>query len=45
MSGSLLLVPAGSPAPVNYTLVGHYTLPSLSGIKKADLVIDVFRRN
>jgi hypothetical protein len=39
----MLMLPAGSPRPANYTFVGTFTLGA--GQKKNDLSVDVYRRN
>jgi probable HAF family extracellular repeat protein len=42
-AGGMLMLPAGSPRPANYTFVGTFTLSA--GQKKNDLSVDVYRRN
>ena len=45
-SGSFLLLPAGAPAPQNYTFVGRFVLDSAgSGGKKTQLQLDAYRKN
>jgi hypothetical protein len=44
-AGSLLFLPAGSPAPANYTFIGTLTIPSADAKKKDSLSVDVYRRN
>jgi hypothetical protein len=44
-AGSLLFLPAGSPAPANYTFVGTLAIPGADLKKKNSLSVDVYRRN
>ena len=46
MSGALLMLPAGSPAPSGYTRVGQFVLASEADrSRNAEMVVDVYRRN
>jgi hypothetical protein len=46
MSGTLLMLPAGSPEPSGYTRVGRFVLASEADrSRNAEMVVDVYRRN
>lgn len=47
VTGSMLILPAGSPPPANYTYVGSYSLTPTTGGKgpKALLNVDVYRKS
>ena len=46
MSGALLMLPAGSPAPGGYTRMGRFILASEADrSRNAEMVVDVYRRN
>jgi hypothetical protein len=49
--GSMLLLPAGSPAPAGYTLIGRFALVGTAGtspkgkIIAKTVTVDMYRRN
>jgi hypothetical protein len=46
MSGSLLMLPAGSPAPSGYTRMGRFVLASdADRSRHAEMIVDVYRKN
>jgi len=49
MSGALLLLPAGSPAPAGYTFLGTFDLSQQGGNavrgRPASIAVDVYRKN
>ena len=45
MSGALLMLPAGSPAPSGYTRVGRFVLVSEDRSRNAEMIVDVYRKD
>jgi hypothetical protein len=43
-SGSLLMVPSGSPVPAGYSFVGTFDLSPSSGPRSSALIVDVYRK-
>ena len=46
MSGALLMLPAGSPAPIGYTRMGRFVLASEADrSRNAEVIVDVYRKH
>jgi hypothetical protein len=44
-TGSLLMLPSGTPAPPNYTFLGTFKLQASKREGKADILIDIYRKD